>query len=265
MNLSIKLFHTLTLSLLTLVPCFTQASNTTENARSSQKWYKVEVIIFTQRDVFGEERAPRNITMSYPENLIDLNDNIAGFHLLPNNQRDLGSDAHALNSTGVYKVLFHQAWQQPGLNPATAPWIDIAITKGKTVISGSLRVYLSSYLHLESNIWQVTYATTMGSPIHQAINKPALMTQSALQSPFGTDPSQPRPWPQPPISPIALSKVTADEQSPYMARNLANRDIQEINLLKQASRLKLNKLHYFDHSKMGLLFKVTRSQAPVIK
>ncbi len=281
MNLPKKLIVSATLSLLTLLASLSHASDTDNNNKANlkpiQKWYKVEVIIFTQRDVFGDELASRDIVMSYPENMIDLDNNLAGFVALPDGERELGPDVYSLNRTGVYNVLFHKAWQQPGLAPTAAPWINIDIAGENTAINGSLRVYLSSYLHMESNIWQVSYATALDSTNPQPFDNAALTVEDSLQTPPDTDLliAAPTPWPQPPTSPIALSTLITEEQSTSHMLNpisadaeeliAVQRNIEEIILLKQASRLKLNKLHYFDHPKMGLLLKVSRSKAPIVK
>lgn len=291
MNLPTKLIASVTLSLLTLLASLSHANDTDNDnkaaAKPVQKWYKVEVIIFTQRDTFGDELASRDIVMSYPENVIDLDNNLAGFATLPDGERELAPDVYSLNRTGVYNVLFHKAWQQPGLAPTAAPWINIDIAGENTAINGSLRVYLSSYLHMESNIWQVSYATALETTNPQSLENTALTEGDSLQTPPGTDLliAVPAPWPQPPTSPIALPKLTTEEQSTSemlnpisvdavelnpttvdtAELNAVQRNIEEIILLKQASRLKLNKLHYFDHPKMGLLFKVTRSEEPIIK
>lgn len=288
MNLPTK---SVTLSLLTLLASLSHANDTDNDnkaaAKPVQKWYKVEVIIFTQRDVFGDELASRDIVMSYPENVIDLDNNLADFVTLPDGERELGPDVYSLNRTGVYNVLFHKAWQQPGLAPTAAPWINIDIAGENTAINGSLRVYLSSYLHMESNIWQVSYATALETTNPQSLGNTALTEEDSSQTLPGTGISlpAPAPWPQPPTPPIALSKLTTEEQSTSemlnpisvdavelnpitvdtAELNAVQRNIEEIILLKQASRLKLNKLHYFDHPKMGLLFKVTRSEEPIIK
>ena len=291
MNLPIKLIASVTLSLLTLLANLSHANDTDNDnkaaAKPVQKWYKVEVIIFTQRDVFGDELPSRDIVMSYPEKVIDLDNNLAGFVTLPDGERELGPDVYSLNRTGVYNVLFHKAWQQPGLAPTAAPWINIDIAGENTAINGSLRVYLSSYLHMESNIWQVSYATALEPTSPQLLGNTVLMAENPLQTPPGTDLllAAPTPWPQPPTSPITLTTVTTEEKStsemlnpisvdavelsPINVNtaelNAVQRSIEEIILLKQASRLKLNKLHYFDHPKMGLLFKVTRSEEPIIQ
>lgn len=266
---------------LALFPVFASLSHGDENdsdKESLQKWYKVEAIIFTQRDVFGDEHTTRDVVMSYPNKLIDLDNNSAGFVALPKGERELGPDAYSLNRTGVYNVLFHKVWRQPGLEPMAAPWINIDVTGENSALNGSLRVYLSSYLHLESNIWLVSYATGLEATVPHDLNSPppvntALTTEEPLQT--ADDAALPTPlpkaWPQPPTSPLALLKSTPEEQSTVkpanegvIALNTGQRNIEEIILLKQASRLKLNKLHYFDHPKMGLLLKVSRSKAPAV-
>jgi hypothetical protein len=268
----------LTLALFLLLAGFSAASENQTEKNAKQKWYKVEVIIFTQRDVFGDELGSRNIVMDYPHYLIDLDNNAAGFIALPNNQRELGPDAYSLNRTGVYNVLFHRAWQQPGLTPDKAPWININVAGKDTSLNGSLRVYLSSYLHMESNIWQVSYATDMESTALQPLDNAALTEKGSSQTSPNIDSllptAAPMPWPQPPTSPIALLATPEDQSTnnplppPALGTKQVNSEqkhIEEIILLKQASRLKLNKLHYFDHPKMGILFKVSRSQAPIVK
>ena len=261
MNLSIKL---LALTVLTLL-----ASPGYCAEKPKQKWYRVEVIIFTQKDVFGDELSPRDIELTYPENLIELNNNRLAYTPLANSERKLGPDAYSLNRTGVYKVLYHQAWKQPGLAPAHAPWVNIDISNDNTALSGSLRVYLSSYLHMESNLWYITYA----SPPETANSLDADPLASAPE----TQAPQPElaPWPTPPRSPLVMPVAPPSDtrdSNPFdfiavenSTLEVQQREVADIILLKQASRLKLNKLHYFDHPKMGLLFKVSRTTAPVIE
>jgi len=224
--------------------------------------------------------------MAYPESLIDLDNNQAGFTALPKNEHELGPDAYSLNRTGVYKVLFHKAWRQPGLAPAGAPWVNIDISEGNAALSGSLRVYLSSYLHLESNLWHVTYSPELQSqefqsPDAEPLSIEPLNNESLSESgPF--DPTQVTlphpeltPWPTPPTLVLPTSKtelidttnITKDSVITVETNSInpVQRQIENIILLKQASRLKLNKLHYFDHPKMGLLLKVSRATAPVIE
>ena len=285
MKLPIK-FLALTVFALLASPAYSNEAD----AKNKQKWYRLEAIIFTQKDVFGDELSSRDIVLAYPENLIDLDNNRVGFTPLPQSERKLGPDAYSLNRTGVYKVLFHKAWLQPGLAPARAPWVNIDISDDNTALSGSLRVYLSSYLHLESNLWHVSYGSGFQSPGTEALsieplNNESLNENNPLDSTtaIALPHAEITPWPRPPTpalstpaSPAAeLMGTTNINQDDTLAAGNAistenslfkpmQRKIEDIILLKQASRLKLNKLHYFDHPKMGLLLKISRATAPAI-
>jgi len=266
------------------------SSENKDSVKAKQKWYRVEAIIFTQKDVFGDELSARDIVLAYPEYLIDLDNNPVGFTPLPQSEHQLGPDVYSLNRTGVYKVLFHKAWLQPGLAPAKAPWVNIDISDDNTALSGSLRVYLSSYLHLESNLWHVSYGSGFQSPGTETLsieplNNESLSENSPLDSTaaIALPHAEITPWPQPPTpvlstqanSTTAFIETTNINEDDTLATgnaistenslfNPLQRKIEDIILLKQASRLKLNKLHYFDHPKMGLLLKITRATAPAI-
>jgi len=272
-------------AILALLASSGYSSEKKSDVKAKQKWYRVEAIIFTQKDVFGDELTSRDIVMAYPENMIDLDTNHVDFTALPENERELDADVYSLKRTGVYKILFHKAWRQPGIAPADAPWINIDISDENTALSGSLRVYLSSYLHLESNLWHVTYSPDFQSPELPSPDTETLsiepLNNNRLSESSPLDPSQVtlphpalKPWPTPPIPLLPtptteLVDTNTDEDNLITADtspiNPAQRQIEEIILLKQASRLKLNKLHYFDHPKMGLLLRVSRATAPVIE
>jgi len=276
MSLRIKFLLLTTLTLLTSLCYASEKSTSQSEVQAQQKWYQVEVIIFTQKDVFGDELSSRNIVLAYPENLIDLDNNSAAYTPLAKDKRKLEPDAYSLNRTGVYKVLYHRAWLQPGLAPANAPWIHISNSKGNTALGGSLRIYLSSYLHMENNIWRVSYAKNIQSSQHALLNAPSHQLTSGQNTenidmrgndelPFSATSTPPllATWPQPPVSPLNSTedKPIGKETNPLLTRP---RTIKEIILLKQESRLKLNKLHYFDHPKLGILAKVSRAKAPII-
>ncbi len=317
MNLPIKFLALTTLTLLTSLCCASEESAKLVETKTKQKWYRVEVIIFTQKDAFGDELSSRDIVLTYPENLIDLDNNSAAYTALPEDKLELGPDAYALKRTGVYTVLFHKAWRQPGLSPGEAPWINIDVSDEKTSLNGSLRVYLSSYLHLESNIWHLSYAPELEALSVEPLVAEATGNKTLIQeedSPETETTIPPlAPWPRPPISPLklmaaaeleivqaqtdqpgfgqpdlvqpvpahpdtALANTTLTAAEPLNTGiseqnevtvtagdilNTHQKAIDDIILLQQASRLMLNKLHYFDHPKMGLLVKVSRDKTIV--
>ena len=269
----------LVLTILTVLThlCYASEKKTSPSENPAQhKWYRVEVIIFTQKDVFGDELSSRGIVLAYPENLIDLDNNSDAYTPLPKDKLELGPDAYSLNRTGVYKVLYHQAWLQPGLAPANAPWIDINHSADNTTLGGSLRIYLSSYLHMENNIWHVSYGTTPESSPATPFNTRSRLLDSESDAKnvdrsedgailLATTPTRPllAPWPQPPTSPLLATEANSIGKDSSPLRPVS-RAIKDIILLQQESRLKLNTLHYFDHPKLGILAKVSRAQPPTL-
>ena len=292
-----RLSQALTLLTLALLANLSHSAANSTDKKREQKWYRVEVIIFTQKDGFNDELSSRDIVLSFPPQLIDLDNNTHGYTALPDSDRALNADARSLQRTGQYKVLFHRAWRQPGLAPANSPWINIHQVAENTALNGSLRVYLSSYLHMESHLWHVSYSPeslspTSGQLAPKATNPAIAATMGNLQTLPETEALQLNPWPLPPTSPLMASAPNTPDQ-PLKHHNAINqallgqvsatppatindkqplntavidgtpRGIDEIILLKQASRLTLNKLHYFDHPKMGILVTVSRDTTAI--
>ncbi len=199
-------------------------------ANGAENWYQVEVLIFSQQDSYGNELPYYNVVLGYPTPLTTFSADSAATQDSPYQQLDKGArqlnpDAYTLNRSGPYKVLFHEAWRQPGLGRAQTPWLQIA--GGRRLgnhwqLEGSLRLYLESYLHLQTHLWQVRFATQ-----HSDNN----------------------PWPPlPPPPGLVGSQIDGEGQPP----------IDEINTLRQSQRLQLGKIYYLDHPKMGVLVKVIR-------
>ncbi|PCH50647.1 MAG: hypothetical protein COC20_06495 [Cellvibrionales bacterium] len=254
----------------------------------AQKWYQIEVIIFSQQDIFGEEKNQANPQLSYPSNLIELDDNetsdgrpdeensggpIANdFTIIDKAARRLNADAYSLNRTGVYKVLYHQAWRQPGIPPDNAPWL--LVQGGRQIadhseLQGSIRLHLSSYLRLETKLWLIDFTSPAPTDLEQEfwqgegtprrylttddLPVPALLCPSVSESisePFSEPYSAPYSEPGSELMPDAPHLVAA---------------ISAIHTLKQSERLQLGKTHYLDHPKMGVIVSVIRAKAPVNK
>ncbi len=204
-------------------------------AFATENWYQVEVLIFSQADSYGNELPYYNVELGYPTPLTTFSSDSTAVQDSPYLQldkgaRQLNADAYTLNRSGTYKVLFHEAWRQPGLQRRQTPWLQIA--GGRRLgnhwqLEGSLRVYLESYLHLQTHLWQTRFGTV----------------------PSAANPSTANPWPQLPLPPgVTDSSSGYGEQPP----------IEEINTLRQSQRLQLGKIYYLDHPKMGVLIKVIR-------
>ncbi len=218
----------------------------------AQKWYQVEVLVFTQSDSFGAETSLPEAKLKYPLNWVELA--AAGsnnkFTVVNKTGRRLNPDAYTLNSTGVYKVLYHQAWRQPGISPRNAPWL--IVSGGKTLgdhreLEGSIRLHLSSYLHLETNLWLM-------SPVNNT-SRPDFRSKH-----LSTD--------RVPISPLRAKGGQSSGAFGGGSYGLSGStrgpaiELSRIDTLRQSERLQLGKTHYIDHPKMGVLIKVVRAKAP---
>ena len=54
-----------------LLLAVTLSTSLSEQTRADQNedWYQVELIVFSQQDLYRDEQHPTNITLEYPENL----------------------------------------------------------------------------------------------------------------------------------------------------------------------------------------------------
>ena len=207
------------------------------------RWYQVEVIIFAQQDSFGNEGTPLSIHLRYPERATYFGD--GDVEQLPRDQRQLKGDAAKLERTGVYRVLFHEAWRQPGQSQGRTPWLIIQAGRrfgDHYELEGSLRLYLSTYLHLDTNLW-------LSLPSDTYASAPEPSTTTAKGNYTST-----RDLPPPPGAFKSGAQPGGNGSSGIA--------LKEIYSLEQSTRLQLGKLHYVDHPKMGILVKVMRTEAP---
>jgi hypothetical protein len=104
----------------------------------------------------GQEGFIRETPMAVPPRADDL----ADWSPLPDDGRSLGPVAYTLQrSGGGYQPLAHLYWRQPVRAPAAARAIDIESLLGETSglpgsarLTGSLRLSVSRYLHLEADL-----------------------------------------------------------------------------------------------------------------
>lgn len=254
------------------------------------EWYHVEVIVFSQQDLYESEQPRRDVTLRYPKNRVLLQapagargqedpeqsdaaepstdapgvgslaqlsaimHNQSGleaaapviletpFQRLAKEDRLLAPDAYTLKRAPGYRVLFHEAWRQPAQPRKEAPWVIIQGGKqfgGHFELEGSLRLYKSRHLHLQSNLWKVRYE---------------LQRDTFRRSPlmFELDSDIPReveePWPDipdvPQLAPRSLSSLP--ETSPIYG-------VLEVVTLKHSEKITPKTMHYLDHPNMGVL------------
>ncbi len=173
-------------------------------ANEETTWYQVEVIVFSQQDIFREEANRRDVELKYPENLVQLEGMESdrgkaepplyallvekpvpieqmltsvsstevpeepAYVSLPSSERTLNAEAYSLNRSGVYKVLFHQAWRQPGLDENQSPWVYVkggGSFEKHHELEGSLRLIKARYLHIQANLWRTVFDYAIPDPL----------------------------------------------------------------------------------------------------
>jgi hypothetical protein len=179
----------------------------------------------------------------------------------PAREREFRGKAAYMQRTGRYQTLFHETWLQPMAGDADS--IPIVIDRSGDQqdwpqLQGSVRLYLSRYLHIETNLW----LNTDGSYIPGSWAMPA-----------------------PPLGPVSLIVIEPEpeqevelgaEQSMLSADSLfdAPEDAAEGPLdaneppgpmypwrhavaLTEKRRMRSEEVHYLDHPMLGLVVKLT--------
>jgi hypothetical protein len=275
------------------------AATLAATAQDSQEpaWYQVEVIVFSQQDNYGDENNRTDIELGYPDKQVFLKDREdldepstvspspgqqqAGeaepraplpedvgeqnqgptpFLRLPEKARELNADAYSLNRTGVYKVLYHEAWRQPATG-REGPWVIVAggrVFGDHRELEGSLRLYETRHLHFQASLWRAHFSDPVTGPGGDAADDqwPGL-------------PEVPEPPPETPVEEPADRALTIGEErtrsasavgSPSVvpeAESRVRHEILDIDRLRQSRRIETGKLHYFDHPRLGVIVKVT--------
>ncbi len=111
-------------------------------------WYHVEILVFEHLDTLTDEQWPEIDDKTGPDLLIPGK---ATSLIKPDAPYTLNQVAKRLARSAHYKVLYHQAWQQPILKKRHAKAVKI-INKDQSV-SGSLRLYKATYLYAKADLW----------------------------------------------------------------------------------------------------------------
>ena len=223
-------------------------------------WYQVEVIVFSQQDLYREEKHRTDHQLSYPENVVNLiNPSLAGeiqkpYTVLPPSAFQLAPDQTRLKRAPGYRVLYHTAWRQPGLGPEQSPWV--LLQSGDSYgshheLEGSIRLVKNRYLHIQANLWKATFIQSMPPLMMATVQTEGLeVAGTKTQSPEITPsvlpalPSHPQSIMPDEINQLPLSK--------------SNYQVTDIIALEQSTRVKRDETTYLDHPEMGVLVLVSK-------
>ena len=270
-----------------------------------ERWYKVELLVFSRAQSAGEETETweSTPTLMYPSNyqfLIDPNrqtrDEVEDdpnqpipdpnqaipepnqaselddgtdavprptqFALLDESELMFQSEARQMDRSGQYEVLFHESWLHPMTDKANAP--DIVLdhsgdTQQWPELQGSIKFYLSRYLHVETNLWLNTNGVYLPpdwqmpspplGPVSQQINDLDLIT-SVDESGVATD-----------LEDTGKSHLKPSEEQ--LLADMATVDLPPVYpwrhalLLQQKRRMRSTEVHYIDHPALGVVIQIT--------
>ena len=263
-------------------------------------WYQVEVMIFSQQDLFNQERHITDIELTYPKNireLIDPSVNTAAnllpshslpigmdtpttqntrsteepFLILPKGTLGMAADHKRLRRAPGYRVLYHKAWRQPGLDKTTSPWILIEggeIFGNHHELEGSIRLVRNRYLHIQADLWKIKFrepvSPAMGNGLPQSTGFSGSNTLTNLSI-----------WPALPSTPQLNSLADNEEQEDRIEPSVEGRietykkndfkpeyPIADIVTLAQSTRITRDELTYLDHPNMGVIISVSKYEIP---
>lgn len=275
-------------------------------AQGNQRWFRVELLIFSHQNPVTSERWESTPTLAYPgaarflierdrvasnaarhggdsivdefgRQIITLPDpgveNSAAptgsgtaaaplrptpFVALPAGELEFRGKAAYMQRLGRYRTLFHQGWVQPVASDTAA--LPIVLDRsGDTdqwpVLQGSIKLFLSRYLHIETNLWMNTSgnylpgtwrmpAPPLGPP-SLVIEAPASIAEQETVTRWNTGDEPGYPLPEDEMAPDP-QEVTGPV---YPFRHAV--------LLQQKRRMRSNEVHYLDHPLFGVVVQLT--------
>jgi len=129
-----------------------QAANTEQSA---PPWYAIEFILFSNDDpaAGSSERWPELPQATQPEPAPTAPVEITP---LPETEWKLTSEAAALQRSGHFTPLIHQAWQQQVLDRKHAPAIPLRsmqeVAPGIPRLQGTIKISVNRYLHIDLDL-----------------------------------------------------------------------------------------------------------------
>jgi Peptidoglycan-binding protein, CsiV len=164
--------------------------------------------------------------------------------------RQFAGKADAMQRSGRYRILFHEAWMQPmGGQSETLPIVLDRSGDGGPwpALQGTIKVYLSRYFYLETNLW----LNTQGEYLQSSWRMPAppLAPASSARKevmPVSTNQINGTTYQQQP-SPQTAMVETLEPDYPF----------RHAVLLQQTRRMRSGEVAYLDHPLLGVLIKIT--------
>ncbi len=245
-------------------------------AATEERWYQVELLLFANNNSNYHQSEVWPIDYSEPaiENSRELSRAFKGkkntrgstphaFSLLPSQELQLGGAAARIKRASDMELVLHLGWLQPGLAEDKAVAVHIYdgmledIQQGKSGIrftsseqgsdeaqrpklDGTVRLILSRYLHLESDlIWRDPLSTK-----ELALRSALPLIESSGDAGQATSSGE-------------SNGSSAAEDAPLEQVSEAALVTHHIYRMQQSRRMRSNETHYLDHPRFGIVARVT--------
>lgn len=173
----------------------------------------------------------------------------ATYVLLPANERELGAAAAAMQRSGRYRILFHEAWIQP--IPAQSAALPIVLDRPADgsawpELQGTIALYQAGDYLLETNLWLNTQGEylpgtwRMPAPPRGRNAKSLAVTQPSITAPASHAPE---------LSTASALEAVVD----YPYRHAIP--------LRQTRRIRAGEVFYVDHPMLGVAIKISSPEA----
>lgn len=243
-----------------------------------ERWYRVELLVFSQRGQEQPEQWDPTPTLRYPESARFLMERApvgSSARLAPNGEGpalvklqgddgSFGEMAQQMARSSRYQVLFHEQWVQVIGDKAEATPLILdrsGDTEQWPALQGSITLWLSRYLHLQTNLW----LNTQGEYLHADWRMPPAPLGPA--STLSEDGSERRA-----SATEALASMSPEAQRTTLTSEVSHAKDELVNegdprltaypfrhavLLQQKRRMRSRETHYIDHPLLGLVIRLT--------
>ncbi|MEE4143823.1 MAG: CsiV family protein [Halieaceae bacterium] len=182
------------------------------------------------------------------------------FVTLADGYREFSGKASALQRSGRHSVLFHEAWVQavgPEANSLPIVLDHSGDEQQWPPLQGTIKIYLTRYLHLETNLWLNTAgdylpgtwkmpAPPFGPPSLIIEEDDVVDIAAAIESLPAADSTAP----EADAAAVGEAAVIEEAQGPvYPYRHAV--------LLEQTRRMRSGETHYIDHPLLGVIIRFT--------
>ncbi|MEP0202626.1 MAG: CsiV family protein [Halioglobus sp.] len=171
----------------------------------------------------------------------------APFVQRPAAEREFHGKAAYMQRTGNYRTLYHHTWLHPMRDESSALPIVLdrsGDTRDWPALQGSVKIYLSRYLHIETNLWLNTTGNYLPG---QWAMPPAPLGPPSL---IVIEPEISQPEPLSVTNDNELVSETDTTLEPAYPWRHAVR-------FTEKRRMRSNEVHYLDHPMLGVVVKFT--------